>query len=213
MLARAASAARSALSAHPLLTNCGSYGALCGLAEFTQQLLDDKLDFLCGPWKRKKKERPPDAGAGDAFDRAAIVRMTTIGTFIMAPTLYGWYKFLDARFPGNSWSVVARKLVLDATVASVPLYSLFYVGTAFLEGQPNVLEEWRRKFLPTYVLSMLFWIPMQTINFAAVPPTRRVLFVAACTFVEINGLCVLKRLEPQDGKEGDKNNLGDDDKA
>jgi hypothetical protein len=64
-----------------------------------------------------------------------------------------------------------------------------------IEQHENVLEEWRQKFVPTYFLSMVFWIPMQTINFGYVSSKRRVLFIAGCTYVEVNVLCFLKRWE------------------
>ena len=52
----------------------------------------------------------------------------------MAPSLYAWYKFLDGYLPGRSWATVGKKLVLDATVASVPLYSAFYIGATKTDG-------------------------------------------------------------------------------
>jgi len=37
---RAAAPARAAFERHPLVTNCISYGVICGVAEATQQLID-----------------------------------------------------------------------------------------------------------------------------------------------------------------------------
>lgn len=216
MWSRTASWLRSAVSRHPFLFNCGSYGALCGMAEVTQQSLEDRLGLgpAAGGADKDDKE-----GKGGGFNRDAILRIVGMGTFAMAPALYGWYKVLDARLPGKAWATVAKKLALDATVASVPLYSAFYIGRgnhrmliffsckpilhlsflpgmSYLEGKENLLEEWRAKMGPTYVLAMAFWLPAQTFNFLYIPPDRRVLFIAACTFVELNGLCILKRIQP-----------------
>ncbi len=133
MWSRTASWLRSAVSRHPFLFNCGSYGALCGMAEVTQQSLEDRLGLgpAAGGADKDDKE-----GKGGGFNRDAILRIVGMGTFAMAPALYGWYKVLDARLPGKAWATVAKKLALDATVASVPLYSAFYIG----RGEPPHVE-------------------------------------------------------------------------
>ncbi len=210
LLRRAACATRRAPARHPLIFNVTTYAAMCGVAEASQQLLEAALGI-----RRRKEEgeegkgkrsssSPQDASSSPSFsswsgvlDSGAIARMTVIGGLVMAPALHGWYRLLDGWYPGRSWPTVAKKLLLDCTVASLPLYSAFYVGTSLLEGRRNVFKEWRQKFLTTYVLAMAFWIPVQTFNFAVVPPASRVVFIAACTFVELNGLCLLKRYHPE----------------
>jgi len=39
----------------------------------------------------------------------------------------------------------------------------------------------------------MFWLPAQAANFAFVPPSMRVVYIATCSFAWINILCVLKR--------------------
>ena len=68
-----------------------------------------------------------------------------------------------------------------------------------MEGKTDIFEELRQKFLTTYLLAMAYWVPLQAANFALVPHAHRVLFISVCTFLEINGLCLLKRWDPREG--------------
>ena len=88
---------------------------------------------------------------------------------------------------------------MDATVLEVPLVAMFYLLINFLEGTPadKSMEELRLKIIPTLILGLIFWIPVQIINFRFLSPQARVPFIAVCTFIEVNGLCFLKKLDLQ----------------
>ena len=68
-----------------------------------------------------------------------------------------------------------------------------------MEGrnQQELVEEWKIKVLPTYLLGAVVWIPAQIINFKLVSPQFRVAYVASFVLLEVNVLCVLKRLSPE----------------
>ena len=70
---------------------------------------------------------------------------------------------------------------------------------SLLEGrnQKELVEEWKLKVLPTYLLGAVVWIPAQIINFKLVSPQFRVAYVASFVLLEVNVLCVLKRLSPE----------------
>jgi Mpv17-like protein len=51
------------------------------------------------------------------------------------------------------------------------------------------------------VLGLLFWVPAQVINFLYLAPHMRVVYIALCTFVEVNILCLLKRMDFKHGLE------------
>ena len=70
---------------------------------------------------------------------------------------------------------------------------------SLLEGrnQEELKEEWKIKVLPTYLLGAVVWIPAQIINFKLVSPQFRVAYVASFVLLEVNVLCVLKRLSPE----------------
>ena len=68
-----------------------------------------------------------------------------------------------------------------------------------MEGrnQEEIVEEWKIKVLPTYLLGAVVWIPAQIINFKLVSPQFRVAYVASFVLLEVNVLCVFKRLSPE----------------
>ncbi len=42
-----------------------------------------------------------------------------------------------------------------------PSLAFFFLIMSYLEGKDDVSEECKKKFLPTYALDCLFWIPVQ----------------------------------------------------
>ena len=68
-----------------------------------------------------------------------------------------------------------------------------------MEGrnQEELVKEWKIKVLPTYLLGAVVWIPAQIINFKLVSPQFRVSYVASFVLLEVNVLCVFKRLSPE----------------
>ena len=70
---------------------------------------------------------------------------------------------------------------------------------SLLEGrnQEELKEEWKIKVLPTYLLGAVVWIPAQIINFKLISPQFRVAYVASFVLLEVNVLCVFKRLSPE----------------
>lgn len=62
------------------------------------------------------------------YDISAVSRYGVIGSGFMAPVLYGWYRALDSYYPGRRWRIVVKKLILDSTILSIPLYSIFFLG-------------------------------------------------------------------------------------
>ena len=57
------------------------------------------------------------------------------------------------------------------------------------------MGEWREKFVPTYAVGLLFWVPAQALNFAVLPTRLRVTYVGLCTYVEVNILAVMRRID------------------
>ncbi len=92
--------------------------------------------------------------------------------------------------------MVAKKVFLDATLLAGAYYTAFFVGMAYMEGKrENLLQEWREKFVPTYIIGCVFWLPAQAFNFRFLPSQYRVVYVAFCTYVEVNILAVMRRVD------------------
>lgn len=163
---------------YPLVSNAVVYGSLYVGAEFSQQTINNRI--------LAEGEPVP-------YDTGLIGRYAVLGTCVFPPILYSWYKWLDAKFVGTAPKIVLKKLVLDQSVLTPPLLVIFYVGMSLMERKPDVLEECKKKLLPTFKTSCMYWLPMQSINFFLVPPQARVVYVGCCTFVWVNILCWFKR--------------------
>lgn len=64
---------------------------------------------------------------------------------------------------------------------------------SLMEGVADPLAEFKAKFVPTFIKSCYFWIPVQTINFLFVGPRFRVIYVGTSSLIWANILCFIKR--------------------
>jgi len=170
----------------PLVRNCLVLGTLSGLAEFSQQTLLYKV-FPC---KEDRKN----------YDLAAVGRYMTLGSFLFAPTLHYWFKWLDKVLPGKTAEVVLKKVVVDAVVLDVPYYIAFYMAMGTMEGKSfsSSWEDVKAKLVKTLIYALILWIPAQAVNFRFVPPHMRVTYIACVTFIELNMLAIMKRIPRDD---------------
>ncbi len=76
-----------------------------------------------------------------------------------------------------------------------PSLAFFFLAMSYLEGKEDVKEECIKKFLPTYALDCLYWIPIQVCNFVFISPTYRVLYLGCTAFVWAHILCIVKNFE------------------
>lgn len=72
----------------------------------------------------------------------------------MSPTMFFWYKWLDKNFTGTAIKVVAKKCILDQFLMTPNLLAIFYVGMSLLEGKDDLTAELKKKFVPTFVVSL-----------------------------------------------------------
>lgn len=170
------------MSKRPIVGNVIIYGTLYTGAEFLQQTVNNKVLI-------------PANSTPKPYDTGTLARYGIMGTCIYPHILYHTYKFLDSKFVGNSLQVVLPKLLIDAVIITPMNLTIFYVGMSALEGKRDLLEEWRKKIIPTFLTASVFWIPAQLINFKFLPPQARVLFVGTCQVIWVSILCWFKRQE------------------
>uniref|UniRef100_A0A1L8D9B9 Putative conserved plasma membrane protein n=1 Tax=Nyssomyia neivai TaxID=330878 RepID=A0A1L8D9B9_9DIPT len=161
----------------PLVANSLIYGSLYVGAEFSQQWVT-----------RKVFTKPPEP-----LDTSSLGRYSIMGTCIISPIMFAWYKWLDKKYVGTAVRILAPKLFLDTFVLTPVLLTTFFTGMSTMEGAEDKFAEFRQKFLPTFARSCVFWVPIQTLNFTFIPPTYRIVFMGMCSFVWINILCWVKR--------------------
>jgi len=179
---------KSIFDKHPLIANCLTYGTFTTSAEFLQQTLS----------VNERSQNDSENGE-KGYDFGSLLRYAFIGSGILSPMLYGWYKILDKRMPGTSIATSIKKSVIDVVGCGIPYYSAFYCGLSLLEGgsREQIYEDWKFKVLPTYLIGTVLWIPAQVINFKIISPQYRVAYVASLVLVEVNVLCVVRQFSPE----------------
>jgi len=170
------------LAKYPILSNSVIYGSLYVGAELGQQLVNSTVLL-------------PEGKTAEPIDTGSLARYGVMGTFVFPQTLYHGYRLLERALPGNSPAMALRKLAVDALVMTPCNITLFYVGMSAMEGQQDVLREWKQKFLTTFVTASAFWVPANFINFRLLPPHMRVVFVGGCQIVWVSTLCYLKKTD------------------
>ncbi|MPC39328.1 mpv17-like protein isoform X2 [Portunus trituberculatus] len=175
-------AVRGFMARRPILGNMVVYGTLYSGAEFMQQTFNNKIMV-------------PEGSSPKPYETDTLARYAFMGTCVFPHVLYHAYKFLDSKFVGKSLSVVLPKLAADALIVTPINLTLFYVGMSALERKEDLLEEWRKKIIPTFVTASVFWVPASLINFRFLPPQARVVFVGSCQIVWVSILCWFKRQE------------------
>ena len=82
----------------------------------------------------------------------------------------------------RTWNIIGFKLLADGLLFD-PLYlSLFFTATGLLEGRtpPEIAHKLRQDLLRTYLVDVLVWTPVQTVNFRFVPVAYQALVVQSC---------------------------------
>lgn len=82
----------------------------------------------------------------------------------------------------RTWKIIGFKLAADTLIFD-PLYlSLFFTMTSRMEGRSarEIGEKLRTDLLPTWLIDMAVWMPIQTINFRWVPVIYQALVVQSC---------------------------------
>ena len=111
-----------------------------------------------------------------------------------SPVFYRWYRLMDYLSPGTKFlipKVVLSQLI--TTGANNPCYLTFCNhAEALLSSQHMGSVDWHEVRARTvaqlatelpnlYGLSMLFWLPVTSVNFAYVPDHLKILWVSSCS--------------------------------
>jgi protein Mpv17 len=161
-----------------LVGNSVTFGSILTAAEYSQRKLET--------WKSTQKK--PD-------DLKTLWRHAFVGSCVIGPLLHTYYRVLDAYLPGVAVRTVALKVASDVLGANIVYYGLFYFCLSYLEHRDvaRAEKDVSKAFGITYIAGMLYWIPVMALNFRWVSPRRRLLFIAFATYIEQNGLCLMRR--------------------
>ncbi|XP_053972027.1 mpv17-like protein 2 isoform X1 [Hylaeus volcanicus] len=89
-----------------------------------------------------------------------------------------WYKYLDAKYPGRTISLVLKKVVIDQLVCSPLCITMFFVTLGILEKSnwSELKTEIINKAHKLYIAEWIVWPPAQIFNFYFLPTKYRVLY-------------------------------------
>ena len=113
--------------------------------------------------------------------RHLLQRFPRLGTALMPPLMS-----LVQRIPEpptrRVWEIIGFKLAADCFLFDPAYLALFFTATNALEGQnpAQIGTKLRQDLLPTYLVDIAVWLPIQTINFRWIPVVYQALFVQSC---------------------------------
>ena len=80
------------------------------------------------------------------------------------------------------WEIIGFKLAADCFLFDPAYLALFFTTTNAMEGRgpTEIITKLRTDLLPTYLVDIAVWLPIQTVNFRWVPVVYQALFVQSC---------------------------------
>jgi hypothetical protein len=80
------------------------------------------------------------------------------------------------------WEIIGFKLAADCFLFDPAYLALFFTTTNAMEGRgpAEIATKLRTDLLPTYLVDIAVWFPIQTINFRWIPVVYQALFVQSC---------------------------------
>lgn len=165
---------RTTLNKRPILKSIATITSLLFGADICCQLLENK--------------------GLQNFSLTRLRNMATIGIVYYGPVYYYYYGWLDRRLPGKNPRTILIKLFIDQVIYTIPSLFMFYliIGKLERKSMPEIKEELRLKYIPTYITATLFWPAAQAVNFALVPPVYRILYISGASFVWLVFLSYIK---------------------
>eukprot|EP00545_Synedropsis_sp_CCMP1620_P005473 CAMPEP_0119009514 /NCGR_PEP_ID=MMETSP1176-20130426/4410_1 /TAXON_ID=265551 /ORGANISM="Synedropsis recta cf, Strain CCMP1620" /LENGTH=245 /DNA_ID=CAMNT_0006962041 /DNA_START=1035 /DNA_END=1772 /DNA_ORIENTATION=+ len=149
------------LDSHPILTKSITSAVIGGSGDVLSQYIE-----------ARNEKRPLQ------WDLVRTSRFGLLGFVLVGPVMHYWYGAIMRWFPGNSTSIVAKRVMLDQFVCSPLFLPTFLSGLWVLEGKDaDKLVPTLQHQLPTAIVAnWSLWIPSQVVNFSFVSGKYQVLF-------------------------------------
>ena len=199
-LARLPALYDAALANHPLATRMATAAVLAGTGD------------------RLAQARERESATVKYRRAAAFVFVESIYRGVLQQPILMWLiatfrgSFMQRLLPAvslNGCATIERVLINQFLVGPGVYYPLFFAVTGVFQGL-SVREAWSKfvaQFPRIYGLNLLFWFPVQTVQFTLIPPRYKVPVICAAAFVWSTLLSVLvgsatRWLDHSRGKEG-----------
>jgi protein Mpv17 len=154
-------------SSHPYMV----HSSICGALWFAGDLMAQKIE------SNPKKIN---------LDVNRLAVMTLYGSMFQGPLNRIWYSQLAKRvqYPSNERrKEIMVKMFYDSFLFAPFSTFLFYACTTPLEKRcfQEVKTQLKENYVPTLMLDVVIWAPVQTINFACVKPQHNAMVVNCIT--------------------------------
>ena len=140
-----------------------------------------------------------DRWSHNFFAKKALKPLITDAVILPAPLRHFMQKFprvgepsrlpmtrLMERMPEAAtrrvWEIIGFKLAADCFLFDPAYLALFFTATNAMEGRgpSEIATKLKTDLLPTYLVDIAVWLPIQTVNFWWVPVVYQALFVQSC---------------------------------
>lgn len=113
--------------------------------------------------------------------RHFLQRFPRIGTALIPPLMAIVHRIPEPP-TRRVWEIIGFKLAADCLLFDPAYLALFFTATNAFEGQSpaQIVKKLRQDLLPTYLVDIAVWLPIQTINFRWIPVVYQALFVQSC---------------------------------
>ena len=116
-----------------------------------------------------------------SFNWVRFFHMGVFGGLVHAPAGHVFYRKLEKLFPGNDGWAIAKKLVIDQFLYAPLFAAIFFMYHGVAAGFPlqQVIAYMKvsKVVLPYISASALIWPVAHLINYKAIPPNKRLLFI------------------------------------
>lgn len=135
----------------------------------------------------------------EQYDFKKALRFAFFGSFIVAPSLYGWIRLTTAMWPHSNLKSGITKALTEQISYGPFANVLFFYGMSILERKTHkeAVTEVQEKFQQTWRMAICFWPFFQTFNFTFIPERNRVAFVSLGSLFWTVFLAYMKQLESQ----------------
>lgn len=137
-------------------------GSIMSVADVTTQWLVEGKNFSGG------------------YDAKRTMRWALAGLTLHGPYFFLGFSAVDKRIgPATSIKVVAQKTAIAQFILFPPYLVALFTFMGVLEQQPSIMEKVRTKVPEAFISGCIYWPIANGINFAIVPATLRVPYLAA----------------------------------
>jgi len=113
------------------------------------------------------------------LDAQRTLRFTVAGLALHGPYFFVGFSALDRQFGApTSFKVVAQKTAAAQFILFPPYLAMLFGLMGTLEQHPNVAEKIRTKVPEAFMSGCIYWPVANSINFALIPTTFRVPYLA-----------------------------------